>query len=138
MTKPEKLLFGARLNGASISTIPEDELDKILNQLVIRLTAICGCPLPNTDYFSNTLTREIKDFLNFFEYSSYTLNEFILAFHLNAYGGLKYANGEEIEQIKFTGAFLNIDYIAKVLNNYKHLRNLLDRKLQNHIDGYEF
>jgi hypothetical protein len=137
MTAVEKLIFGARLKGASISTVPEEELNKILNDIVIRLTAICGCPLPNTEYFANILAKEINDFLIKFKFEQYTLSEIILAFQLNSGGYLKHPTGENIESIKFTGAFLNIDYMAKVLNNYREVRNLLDRKLQNHIDGYE-
>lgn len=138
MTKQEKLIFGARLKGASICTIDKESLKTEFNEIIVRLTAICGCPLPNTEYFSSILIDEILDFLNLAGFSQYTLREFILAFQLNAGGYMKNSTGEPLEPIKFTGAFLNIDYIAKVLNNYTQIRKLLDRKLQNHIDGYEF
>lgn len=138
LNKVERMILEERVNGFSICTYDEKELSKEFDEIIVRLSAISGCQLPNTELFAHLLSDELKKFILRFNYSEYTLNEFMLAFQLNAYGGLKFPNGEEMEQIKFTGAFLNIDYIAKVLNNYKTVRNLLDRKLQNQIDGYEF
>lgn len=107
---------------------------------MLRGAAICGCNLPDTDFFAKFIAEEITAFILEFGYKELTLGEIILAFRINAKGNFKnYINfvGLDIEQIVFYGNCMNVDYVAKVLSNYLTIRNLLDRKLQNKIDGYE-
>lgn len=137
LSKIENLIIDARCQGMSINQISQEDLTIELDDVVLRLSAITGCPLPNTNLFAQAIIDELRIFINDFGYKEFTLNEFMLAFRINAHGSIKHPNGEEMETIKFTGSSLNIDYIAKVLNNYRIIRNLLDRKLQNQLDGYE-
>jgi hypothetical protein len=107
---------------------------------MLRGAAVCGCNIPDTDFFAKFIAEEISAFILDFGYAELTLAEIILAFRINAKGNFKnYANfiGLDIEQISFYGNCINVDYVAKVLSNYLTIRNLLDRKLQNKIDGYE-
>jgi hypothetical protein len=104
---------------------------------MLRVAAICGCALPNTEFFAKFIAEEITNFILCFGYADLTLEEILLAFRFNAKAGMKYPNGEQIEPIFFTGCCVNVDYIAKVLANYMSIRIFLDRKLQNKIDGYE-
>lgn len=108
-----------------------------VDQIMLRVAAICGCPLPNTDFFAKFIAEEITTFIFDFGYQEFTLEEILSAFRFNATGGLKYPTGVEIDQVYFTGSCVNVDYIAKVLSNYLIIRKILDRKLQNKIDGYE-
>lgn len=108
-----------------------------VDQIMLRVAAISGCALPNTDFFAKFIAEEIIKFILDFGYGDLTLEEILLAFRFNARSGLRYPNGELIESVNFTGVCVNVDYISKVLANYISIRNYLDRKLQNKIDGYE-
>lgn len=66
----------------------------------------------------------------------FTESEIQLAMRLNSKAGLRHPSGLEIDQIDFKGLTFNIDYFAKVLNNYSLVRKHLDRKFENMIDGY--
>ena len=104
---------------------------------MLRVASICGCALPNTEFFARFIAEEIATFILDFGYEELTLEELLLAFRFNAKGGMKYPSGTEVDQVPFFGNCVNVDYIAKVLSNYMVFRKVLDRKLQNKIDGYE-
>lgn len=103
----------------------------------MRGAAICGCALPTTEGFAEIISNELETHIKAFGYESLTLSEIILAMHLNASGDVQYPSGEVAERIEFTGNCFNVVYMAKILSVYKFLRNHLDRKFQNQIDGYE-
>jgi hypothetical protein len=104
---------------------------------MLRVAAICGCALPNTDFFAKFIGEEIRVFLLDFGYESLTLAEILLAFRLNAKAEMKYPGGQDLEHVHFTGKCLNVDYMASVLENYMIFRKTFDRSLQNKLDGYE-
>jgi hypothetical protein len=137
LTKPEQKIIESRFVGYSFSQLDEDDGKLAVDQIMLRVAAICGCALPNTEFFAKFIAEEITKFILDFGYSDLTLEEILLAFRFNARGGLKYPNGATIDPVFFTGCCVNVDYIAKVLANYMALRTQLDRKLQNKIDGYE-
>lgn len=107
-----------------------------IDQIMFRGAAISGCALPQTEFFAEFIAEEVVVFINEFGYSEYTFDEIILSMRLNSMGGLKRSSGEEIQQIDFFGSCFNVNYISKVLANYALVRNQLDRKLQNQLDGY--
>lgn len=135
LTEAERKIIDSRLKGISFSNL--ELVDTLVDEMILRLVSICGCNLPNTDIFARFIADEISKFILEFGYSEYTMDEILLAFRLNARGGNKHPNGEEIERVPFFGNCLNVDYVARVLENYRTIRNLLDRKLQNKLDGYE-
>lgn len=137
LTKTERRIIDARLVGVSFSQLSEKEVKFTVDQIMLRVAAICGCALPNTEFFAKFISEEISKFILDFSYGDLTLEEILLAFRLNSYGGLRFSSGEPMNTIAFTGNCVNVDYIAKILSNYISIRNFLDRKLQNKIDGYE-
>jgi hypothetical protein len=137
LTKVEQKIIKSRLAGCSFGQLDDDDTKLAVDQIMLRVAAICGCALPNTEFFAKFIAEEISIFISDFGYVDLTLEEILLAFRFNSRGGLKYPNGELIEFIFFTGNCVNVDYISKVLSNYMSLRIILDRKLQNKIDGYE-
>ena len=68
-------------------------------------------------------------------YAELTYSEILLALRINSKGGYRFPTGIELEPVTFFGNCFNIDYFSKVISNYMAIRNLLDRKLQNIIDG---
>lgn len=106
-----------------------------VHKLVFKLCAICGADLPPNETFAAILGEEFVVFITDFGYDNLTESEILLAFRFNA-KGTKYPSGTDIEKVNFKGSIFNISSAAKVLANYMDLRNILDRKMQNHIDGY--
>jgi hypothetical protein len=130
-------IVDARISGQTIWEYSADDAFKKADEYVAILSAICGARLPQSTFFADTLAREFLIFLTDFGYSEYSFEEILLAFRINAKGANKYPSGIEVEPIEYKGAHFNIEYAAKVLDNYSKFRNLLDRKFQNHIDGYD-
>ena len=114
----------------------EKEIRRNIDQIMFRGAAISGCSLPQTEFFAGFIAEELLVFINEFGYSEYTFDEIILALRFNSMGGLKRSSGEDIEQVDFLGSCFNVNYISRVLSNYALVRNQLDRKLQNQLDGY--
>ena len=126
----------ARLNGISFSQIEQEKIKWHIDQIMLRGAAISGCALPNTEFFAEIIGDELYKFIIEFGYADYAYEEILLALMLNSKGNLKYPSGDLIEPIPFYGNCFNIDYFSKVMQNYDIVRNILDRKFQNIIDGY--
>jgi hypothetical protein len=136
LTPLENKMVFARTNDVPFSDLSEKRLKTEIDQIMVRGAAISGCPLPNTDFFADIIAEEIKIFIMDFGYQDLTVPEIFLAMRMNSRGGFKYPSGLDIEQVQFYGSCFNVDFLSKVLANYMTLRNILDRKFQNHIDGY--
>jgi hypothetical protein len=136
LTETEKKIIKNRLIGLSFSQLPEKELRFTADQIILNAAAISGCPTPVTDFFADVLTDQINEFINEFGFHELTIKEIVLAFQLNTKGGLRHPSGLEIDKIHFSGNCFNIDFLSGVLSNYLTLRNHLDRKLENFLDGY--
>jgi len=103
--------------------------------LLVKVCAISGAELPPTDFFSNILSNEFIKFLFDFGYADYNIEEFLLSFRLNA-NGMKYPSGDMMDKIYFKKC-MSINLAADVFGNYRILRNTMDTRLKNLIDGYE-
>jgi len=136
LTETEKKIIKNRLIGMSFSQLPEKELRFTADQIILNAAAISGCPTPVTDFFADVLTNQINEYINEFGFNELTIKEIVLAFQLNTKGGLRHPSGLEIEKVNFSGTCFNIDFLSGVLTNYLALRNNLDRKLENFLDGY--
>lgn len=124
------------MQGESFSDLIEEDVRLATDQIMIKGAAIFGCPLPSTEGFAEVISSQICIFLNSFGYGKLTVSEIILAMHLNAVGGFKYSSGDYAERIEFTGKNFNVMFLAKILELYRNMRNYLDRKFENQIDGY--
>ena len=133
----DKKIIEARLDGLSFLDQNQKELQLSSDQIILRCSAIYGCEMPFTDIFANILSEQIISFINGFLYGNLTLAEIILAMEINLPQSFMISNAVDIEEIQFTGRCVNVAFLAKVLKNYKALRFSLDRKMQNHIDGYQ-
>lgn len=137
MVKFEDKIVEARLDGFSFNQIEENKLRWHVDQIMLRGAAISGCAIPATEFFAEIISEELSSFILNFGYEELTYAEILLALRINSKGGYKYPSGIEIEPVVFFGNCFNIDYFSKVMSNYMAIRNLLDRKLQNFIDGHE-
>lgn len=136
LTEVERMIIKARLSGLSFCQFEEKELKEKSDMLILSTAAVSGCSLPQTDFFADLIVSELIIFLRKFGYGELTYEELLLAIRINCKGGLRFPSGLEIERISNIGNCFNIDYLARVLSNYMALRNILDGKFKNRIDGY--
>lgn len=133
----ENRVIDARLTGKSFCELQGNELRAAGDQVILKTAALYGCPLPQTDFFAEILTNELAELITNFGYGEFTLAEIELALRINTHINLPLPPGLELEKVNFTGNVANIYFISRVLSNYIILRNSVDRRLQNLIDGYE-
>ena len=55
---------------------------------------------------------------------------------LNAHNNFDELGSLDLKVVEFTGTYFNLNYFASVLGNYKKIREHIDRKFQNFLDGY--
>lgn len=132
ITPQELMIIQARIDDKSFFSFDNGAKDIMISSLIVRICAMVGCNIPPDDYL-DVLEEMLLDFLSSFELDVLSYQEMILAFKINAIG---YSGELEIDQIKFTGRNLGVEYIANVLKNYMKQRNLLEGKMRNCIDGY--
>jgi len=130
-------VIDARLEGKAFSEMTENETRVAIDQIILRCSADVGCDLPFTDMFANVLSEQIILFIDNCGYLNYTLKEILLSLQINLMHPLPSYLAVEVDEVKFSGRCVNVSFMSKTLNNYKAIRNQLDRKLQNFIDGYQ-
>lgn len=135
-TKQDQQIVEARSKGLSFCELSELETRVAIDQIMFRGAAVCGCLLPQTEFFAKIIAEEIASFLLRFGYEELTEAEILLAMHLNAMGKIRNPAGEDFEQVQFSGVSINVVYLGKILKNYKALRDSLDLKIKNQLDGY--
>ena len=137
LTSSEKKIIHNRQAGNPFSELSGIQRSSFLDQIIARVTASTGCDLPQTDFFASILSEEMAGMLVDFEYDKLTLSEIIYAVRINSNPSeLKLPSGIELAPVIFTGRSANTYFVSKVIGNYMILRNILDRKLQNYLDGY--
>jgi hypothetical protein len=132
----EDLILKSRLDGYSFCQLSKEKKRYATDNIMLRGAAISGCALPETEFFATYISEELEIFISDFGFEELTLSELLLALRLNSKNEMKYTSGDEITNVQFSGKCFNVDFFSKVLRNYMILRNNLDRKIQNHIDGY--
>lgn len=135
-TKQETQIIEARCSGLSFCELDDLGARVVIDQIMFRGAAISGCSLPMTETFAKFIADEISSFILDFGYGELTQDELILAMRINAFGKIKNPAGEDLEQVQFAGSSINVFYLGKVFYNYKVLRNNLDAKIKNLLDGH--
>lgn len=132
----EGLILEARMKGESIANFSGNDAILSCDEIIIKCSAFYGCEMPYTDLFAKILSEAMLNFFTRFGYGELTTAEIILAMEMNLSSDLKIPSEIENEKIEFSGKCVNVMFVSKVLKKYIYLRNMLDRKLQNIIDGY--
>lgn len=130
------LIFEARENGLSFCELDETDMRYAIDQIMFKGAAIFGCALPNTEMFAKYISDEIRDYILEFGYGELTVSEIILAFKMNIGSEIKNPLGDNLKCVEFYGNSINVSFIGKVLSNYMIIRNNLDTRIKNQIDGY--
>lgn len=132
----EELIFESREDGLSFCQLDETGKKHAIDQIILRGSAVCGCPVPETEYFAGIIGEEVSTFIEKFGYGNLNLAEILLAIRMNAKTDIRFPSGNERDIAVFSGGFLNIIFLGKVLTNYLIFRNLLDSRIKNAIDGF--
>ena len=135
-TNVEIKIYEARDTGISVSDLLSDHLRADVQNALIRISVICGSPLPEKHFFAQMLIEETIILLLDFGYEDYTIAELILAARINCKCNLKYPSGSDAQHVEIIGTTLCVDYISQILNIYKTFRTIFDNQLKNLIDGY--
>ena len=122
--------------GLSIFQIKDEELITEFDETVFRISKISGVDIKNDETDIELLKEEFIIYLKNFGYLNYTIEELLLAFRLNSNPTFFQKNLLELEKIKCTAKYLNVAYMAEVLNNYNQFRVFVEKKIKNIIDGY--
>jgi hypothetical protein len=139
LTKIEQLIWKARAESNELSFSELDMDNKIVGvrELVLFATVSYGFPALNQDHLLDILEQGIISQIGRFGFKNLNLPELMLALQLNMKTDLNIPDGIEIEEVNPTGSFFNVNFLSKVLKNYMVIRNLLDKKIKNMIDGNE-
>lgn len=124
------------MNGLSFCQLNESQQRYGTDKIIFNGAAISGSPLPQTEGFAQVIANEIVIFLLGYLNGELTLEEVLEAIRFNAICDLRYPGGEYVDRPVFSGNCFHVSFLAKIVHNYTALRNSLDRKLQNLIDGY--
>lgn len=106
------------------------------DELLLVASSVHGVNPPASLSFSQVVSNEIHTMVMEGSFSELGYPEVLLAIRLNGRNDIKFPAGLDLEKIKFFGSFVSVDFISQILMNYMTVRNLIDRKIQNHIDGY--
>lgn len=106
-----------------------------MSSLFSSCVGIYGFFVPS-EIVMNIVVSEMCSFFKKSIFSHLSYEEYYLALQINATAGLKIPAEIDGEQIKASGATVNVKFLADVMNFYIQFRNQLDRKLQNFLDGY--
>lgn len=113
-----------------------EEFSSFGDELLLQSSAIHGVKPPDSQLFSEIISTEIEEMITSGGFSSLGYEEILFAIRLNAWHDFDLPGSLDVERIKFFGAFISPDFLSRVLKNYVTIRNFLDRKLKNFIDGF--
>lgn len=126
--------MSARLRGLSFVQLDPKNRKYAIDDLIMECASIHGCHLPSTDFYADRITSSVTGFILDFDYGDLTSDEMILALRLNVQGLLQLDEAV----IQFSGITVNVAFLAKILKRYMVIRNIIDGKIKNKIDGCEY
>jgi len=128
LNKIDKAVINARLSGDAICDIRKEELSVLADVAIFKIAAIAGLSLPTSDKFADVLNEELLILLTEFGYTDITFEELVLAFRIN-YQHYRTSGGHVFQPIIPYSTFFSINYASAVLDNYKSIRQIIERKI---------
>lgn len=133
------MVLDARTSGElSFSQMDDEKQNGIALMLIFRISVISGLRIPENQSFLDELAKQIVKYITKFGFKNLTESEMEVALQINIPSRFSYPSGFSMEIIEPFGDSVNVTFFGKVLNNYMGLRWLVDRRLQNFIDGIGF
>jgi len=154
LSEIEKRIIEARSTGLSISEYSDSTIKREIGHMIVKISIISGHKIPHVpeeepkkkksnkkadddddEPLQYILADEVIFFLKEHGYENFTIEELLTAFRINCSSTLKYPSELEATHVNVFGEFMSVDYISQVMKNYWILRERLDRKLCNAVDG---
>lgn len=136
LNSSDKLIYNARVDSLGLFEFDNNDYVDTVNDLVMRISVISGANLPSNDFLVELLENELSKALIDFKFTNLSINEVLLAFRLNCVANNNINLDVEVDYVPLFGNCLSVDYILKVLYNYRKYRYSFERKIQNKLDGY--
>lgn len=133
----KKMILAARADGDCFWELAADPQkgQEFTDLITIRVSAITGCELRATPLFDKVLSDEVGLMLADFYLDDLTISEICLAVRLNSWPLIKYTGGKDIEKVPIPQK-LNVDFLMKILYNYKILRDYMEKEFANKLAGF--
>lgn len=135
LNKYEKLIIDARCNGSNTVLTDETFLHQF-DILAFKISILTGIEIDSTEISLNAFKSLLIEFFEKYNLTQLNKEEILLAMEFNLIGWVAISKDLELYDIPFNEKFLNIRFIAKVLQNYFRVRQFLDKKIINSILGY--
>ncbi len=119
LTEAEVQIYEARCSGTSLGDQSEEDVGISLTGVLLKISIICGCPLPTHPDYVDGLESEFKKLIFDSNYEGLTVDEILTAFRMNA-------NFKLAEKVEHYNRVFNIDYAAQVLRLYVWKRGNVD------------
>lgn len=120
----------------SIEELTLTDRENIADEIMISCSATFGCQLPASKEISDSVSKGIRKLFEREGYKDLSEEEIHLAMSFNFDQNVAFPDALEIQQVKNSGQFVNVEFVSKIVYNYMLIRKFLDRKLQNFIDGF--
>lgn len=130
LKRNEATILKLRGEGLSFCQLDESDQQLAIDEIIFTACNGCGADVPHGEMFLKYLLREVANMI-LVRFKELTLAEIIGAIRLNTGGGvIPNIYGEDLDRIKFSGTFIHVDYLARVLSNYKILRDNVDSRFR--------
>lgn len=132
----DNLVFDARCaDEKPIEDCSEAENTTKVAEVILRAGSIYGFkPFP-TEMYLDDVSLAVVDYLLKFGFGGLLWSEINLALMINSKPNIKYPSGEDYEAPISKSSYFNLQYLAKVLDNYMIFRNNLDEIIRKMFDG---
>lgn len=131
----ERMIFDARCIGLSFSQLGSEQQSDVCSELIVKTATSTGLKLPTNETFCLVLEKQLIQYINDCGFSNFTAEEFDLSLLFNLENDIPLPSGIDIEKISPFGDAVSVSFISRLLKNYLIVRKMIDRKLQNFIDG---
>lgn len=130
------MIFDARISEAlSFYQLTSVEQQAVSFEFIFKASAISGIKLPTNEHLINITESELSKYILSFGFKELNEQEFGVALQINLPKYFSYPSGINLSEIEPFGDVLSVSYLGKILLNYQVIRNMVDRKLKNFIDG---
>lgn len=129
------MILRERIDGLAFWEIEEDKLRFVTDEIILSMSAMYGSCMPSTELMAGYISDEIISLIRDFGYDEFTVREIILSMRMNMQEMIKNPVGDDFKPVDAPTSVCTA-FLGAVLNNYKKLRNSLDRIIENHLKGY--
>lgn len=103
--------------------------------LIVKSTTIMGFKIIPNEMFITDLSESIIEFLIDFRYDGLSWEEIYLAIRINGFSDKKQLSRIEFDYTPMETPHFNIAFLSSCLSSYMNVRNIVQSKIENMING---